>query len=81
MPDPIVPFTNNLSERDIGMVKVHQKVSGCYRSLSGAHYAARLRSFISTLKKRGLSLSFGLKDLFLGKLPDFVEAYLVPTPE
>jgi len=37
------PFTNNLAERDIRMTKVHQKISGCYKTLETANAACLVR--------------------------------------
>jgi transposase len=64
--DFAVPFDNNLVERDIRMIKVQQKISGCFRSWSGAHADCRLRSYLSTMHKQGHAAFDLLTALFAG---------------
>lgn len=51
-----VPFTNNLAEQDLRMMKVKMKISGGFRTLEGAIEFARLRSIISSARKHGLNI-------------------------
>ena len=51
--DPQVPFTNNEAERDLRMMKLRQKISGGFRSRTGADDFAVLRTIIATAQKHG----------------------------
>jgi transposase len=71
-----VPFDNNQAERDLRMVKLQQKISGCWRTLAGAQAFLTVRSYIATARKHGVNPLHALRQLFQGNpwLPAPAEA-------
>jgi transposase len=61
-----VPFDNNQAERDLRMVKLQQKISGCWRTPDGAAAFLAVRSYVATARKQGMNPLAVLRQLFQG---------------
>ena len=66
-----VSFDNNQAERDVRMVKVKTKVSGCFRTKVGADSFAIIMSYIGTANKQGINSYIAIKNAFIG-LPNLI---------
>jgi transposase len=69
--NPLVPFTNNQAEQDLRMMKVKQKVSGCFRTSKGANEFCVIRSFVSSARKQGLNIFQSLTRAARGPIYSF----------
>lgn len=66
------PFDNNSAERSLRMIKLKTKVSGGFKTESGAKTFAKIRSFISTIKLQTQNVIEELVKVFEEKEYEFI---------
>ena len=59
-----IPFDNNLSERDLRIIKTKTKISGGFRSVQGAQIYCNAISIIKTAKRRDINPFQAILDIF-----------------
>jgi transposase len=63
----LIPFTNNQGEQDIRMIKVKLKISGCFRTYTGAQRFVSIRSYVSTVRKNHMQIFPAIVSAIMGK--------------
>jgi transposase len=54
--DFAIPFDNNQAEQDLRMLKVQQKIAGSFHAPNGSEAFARIRGYLSSMRKQGVAL-------------------------
>ena len=67
----MIPFDNNQAERDLRMIKVKTKVSGCFRTEEGARNYLKIMSYVGTAHKQGYNAYESIKNAISGH-PNFI---------
>lgn len=62
-----VPYSNNMSERDLRKCKNREKMAGGFRKKEGRQMFCRILSFVETVKRRKKNLFASIVTLFNGK--------------
>jgi transposase len=65
--DVTIPFDNNQAEQDLRMLKVQQKIAGSFRANAGSEAFARIRGYLSSMRKQGVALLAALQTVFSGQ--------------
>ncbi len=65
--DLLAPFTNNLAEQSIRMLKVKTKVSGCFRTFSGGANYTTIMSYLHTAMKHNIAAYPAIRNALAGK--------------
>jgi len=70
-----IPFTNNQAEQDVRMIKVKQKVSGCFRTKSGADTFVTIMSYLGTASKQGINAYYAIKSALANQSQALIFGY------
>ena len=62
-----VPWTSNLAEQALRHVKVHLKISGCFRTLATTRAYCRIHSYLITTRLHGVPPMQAVRDALVGK--------------